>query len=185
MRPPRRQRLGYISRMDYRKGLVETLKAIKDFDVELHIACDVNEKAYSMRRICEYIEASGIGHKLHWHGFCIGPRKDTFYEHCDAVIMSSFYEPFCYVVMEPLAYGKPVITANNGGSGEIVGPDYRYQYDPYSLTPSKNGFATVLGRFLTDPAEQVVAETEKLIERLPLFSGRRMVTDYQKLLAAL
>ena len=185
VRPPRKQRFGYISRMDYRKGLLETLKVVRDFDVELHIASDVNEKAYSLRRITEYIEASGVGSKLHCHVFCIGPRNRAFYEYCDAVIMSSFYEPFCYVVLEPLAYGKPVIVANNGGSGEIVGPDYRYQFDPYAPRTGPTGFATVFARFLDDPAERIVEETQALITRLPLFSGHRMVDNYQKLLATL
>jgi len=179
--PPRKSRLGFAARMDYRKGLIETLKAIRYLDVELHLACDNADRIYYLRRVNEYIYATGIANRLHWHGFCIGERKKAFFEYCDVVVMPSLYEPFCYVVIEPLAYGKPVIVANNGGSGEIVGPDYRYQYDPYS----RDGYAEALRRFLEDPVERIVEETQHLVERLPLFDGRRMVENYRALLRAL
>jgi len=176
-----RLRLGYIARMDYRKGLLETLKAIRRLDVDLHVACDTGEPIYT-HLINEYLEAvEELQGRVHWHGFCIGERKKAFFDYVDVVVMPSLYEPFGYTVMEAVMHGKPLIVSNNSGMREIVGPDYAYQFDPYDLPT----YIAMLRRYLEEPSEAIVAQMERLIERLSLFEGKAMVRKYQEFLKSL
>lgn len=179
--PSRKLRLGFMARMDYRKGLLETIKVIRDLDVELHVATNVGDRVYYLPRINEFLDATGIRSKVHWHGFCVGARKQAFFDYVDAMLVPSLYEPFCYVPLEAVAAGKPVIVANNGGTAEIVGKDYAYQFNPYL----PGDYAKVLRQFLDDSPETVVEKMNVLLGRLPLFSGKLMVDKYHALLETL
>src|SRR5215472_3004951 len=114
----------------------------------------MQDKRY-MILLNDYIAATGIGDRLHWHGFCVGERKAAFFDYVDAVVVPSLWEPFGYTAIEPLIYGKPVIVANNSGMAEIVGPDYAYQFNPFSI---REHFE-MIERCLNDPPATVFDET--------------------------
>lgn len=175
-----RNKLGFIGRMDYRKGLLETLKIMRHFDFHLHIASNVDDKPY-LQRINEYIAAASLESRVHWHGFCVERRKQAFFELVDAVVVPSLYEPFGYVVIEPIVAGTPVITANNGGMAEIIG-DYAYQFHPYALHEQRDAIA----RFLADPPETIERETSELMKLVrERCDSRKMVEKYRALFESL
>ena len=172
-----RMRLGHIARGDYRKGLLETLRAIRQIpEVELHVACNTADFRHQTL-VNDYLEATGIGNRVHFHGFCAGPRKDAFFAHVDAIVVSSLWEPFGYTVIEPALYGRTVITANNSGPLEIVGEDYAYQFDPFVIEEQ----VVAIRRFMSDPQSVIGAEFDKLASRLRAFDGQRMVEQYDDL----
>jgi len=180
--PPRaeRRRLGHIGRLVDRKGLLQTLKAMRDLDAELHIAADVDNRSY-VQHVNNYLDGHQLGRRVFFHGFCVGARRTAFFAYVDAVVVSSLWEPFGYTTIEPVLHGTPVIVANNSGPGEIVGPDYRYRFNPFLIADQ----ARVLREFLDDPSEQIVDEFGKLVGRLPMFDATVMVKKYQKLFNAL
>ena len=174
-----RIRIGHIARGDYRKGLLETLKAVRRIpEVELHVACNIADRRYQIL-LNDYIETTGVGNRVHFHGFCVGARKDAFFAQVDAIVVSSLWEPFGFTAIEPALYGKTVIVANNSGPREIVGDDYAYQFNPFVIEEQ----VVAIRRFLSDPPAAVGAEFAKLAARLPAFDGKRMVADYEKLVA--
>ncbi|SHF05329.1 Glycosyltransferase involved in cell wall bisynthesis [Thermoanaerobacter uzonensis DSM 18761] len=176
---PTRRNFGFIGRLDYRKGLLECIKAFKKIDGELHIACD-NQDPFYLSAILNYIEAAEMQNKIHFYGWCHGERKKAFLNSLDALIIPSLYEPFGYVVLEAINAKTPVITSRNGGISEIIG-EYKYTFDPYQEGELEKAIKT----FQEDTVEEIEKEMEKLYKRKELFTAQKMVEKYTDLFNSL
>ncbi|MGN0375274.1 MAG: glycosyltransferase family 4 protein [Butyrivibrio sp.] len=170
-----RRIFGYIGRTDYRKGILECLKAIRNTDAELHLACPKNDSLY-IEKILLYIEAANMYDRVQFHGWCVGKRKENFLNSLDALIVPSLYEPFGYVVLEGILHGLPVISSNNGGPEEIL-QGYRYTYDPYS----DNGLKDTIEMFRNDSDTVINGQQQILMDNLTRFHARDMAANYEKL----
>lgn len=170
-----RRIFGYIGRMDYRKGILECIKAFKNIDGELRLACPNNDRVY-LNRILDYIEGAGLTNKVSFYGWCIGKRKENFLNSLDALIIPSLYEPFGYVALEAMLYGLPVISSNNGGLDEIL-KDYKYKFNPYQ----KGAMEDQIKIFIEDSNEEVKRQQEILIDALGRFSAENMVNQYNQI----
>lgn len=166
---------GYIGRMDYRKGILECIKAFKNIDGELRIAC-ANNDPYYFSTLIQYIEAANMQDKVRFFGWCMGARKESFMNSLDALIIPSLYEPFGYVVVEGMKCGIPIITSRNGGIGEIV-QDYKYQYDAYE----EYELVDIINLFKEDSDECISKEVEYLQEQLKKFTAENMIEKYLKI----
>lgn len=174
-----RKIFGYIGRMDYRKGILECIKAFKNIDGELRVACS-NSEPYYFNKLLDCIEMGDMQEKVNFYGWCVGARKESFLNSLDALIIPSLYEPFGYVVVEAMNYGLPVISSHRGGLGEIVG-EYKYKYNPYGATDLHD---TII-RFQEDSKENIKEQQIFLNERLKYFSVERMIESYNNVFSEL
>ncbi|WP_410496930.1 glycosyltransferase family 4 protein [Cellulosilyticum sp. ST5] len=163
---------GYIGRMDYRKGILECIKAFKDIDGELRIAC-ANNDPYYFSTLLQYIEAANMNDKVRFMGWCMGARKDSFLNSLDALIIPSLYEPFGYVVVEGMKWGIPIISSRNGGISEII-QDYKYQYDAYE----QDELIDIIKLFQKDSDEYINKEVTYLEVQLQNFTVEKMIEKY-------
>lgn len=170
-----RKIFGFIGRLDYRKGLLECIKAFKKIDGELNIACDNQDPLY-LSTILDYIEAADLHNRIHFYGWCHGERKKSFLNSLDAFIIPSLYEPFGYVVLEAINNRIPIIASTGGGIPEIIG-DYKYTFDPYEEGELEKTIKT----FQEDSIEEIKQELEKLYKRKELFTSQKMMDKYTKL----
>lgn len=108
-------RFGFIGRLDPTKGIEQLIEAFLAADLhnaELWIAGSgkqhVEERMHSKTRDPR---VRFLGH--------VAPRE--FYPQVDAVVVPSLYnEPLGLVVVEALAFGKPVIGSRRGGIPEMI-----------------------------------------------------------------
>ena len=170
-----RKIFGYIGRMDYRKGILECVKAFKNIDGELRIACPKNDDGYAMQ-IMNYIEAANMESKVKFYGWCVDKRKDNFLKSLDCLIIPSMYEPFGYVALEGMQYGLPLISSNNGGLDEIL-EGYKYKYNPYINGQLENKIM----EFQKDDNEEVFRQQKILLRNLEHFTAEGMAKEYIKL----
>ena len=161
--------------MDYRKGILECIKAIKNIDAELWLACPNNDSLY-LNTILTYIEAAGMQDKIKFLGWCMGERKENFLKSIDVLMIPSLYEPFGYVAIEAMTYGLPVISSNNGGLGEIL-EGYKYQYYPYN----ENELSEQIKAFQNDSNEVIEKQQKILINKLDEFSTEKMCEKYKEI----
>ncbi|MEW9698466.1 glycosyltransferase family 4 protein [Paenibacillus sp. SI8] len=174
-----RIKLGYIGRLDYRKGILECLMAIKELHAELWIASGNDDPTY-LASLISYIDGANMKERVHFLGWCSGERKRGFIQSLDALVVPSLYEPFGYVVLEAMNEQIPLICSTGGGIGEIVG-NYRYSYDPYESGALRN---TIL-QFQMDDAEVIETETMNLFKRTCLFTSEQMCENYSTLFNSL
>lgn len=174
-----RKIFGYIGRMDYRKGIMECIKELRDIDGELRIACSKNDDNY-LEKILNYIEGANIQKKVRFYSRCVKKRKENFLNSLDALIIPSLYEPFGYVALEAMERGLIVISSNNGGLDEIL-EGYKYKYDPYKV-----GELNKIIRQFQEDSNEIIEEQQKILLRnLRRFSAKEMVGEYEKIYAEL
>ncbi|KAA8998757.1 glycosyltransferase family 4 protein [Paenibacillus spiritus] len=174
-----RRIFGFLGRMDYRKGLLECVKAFRRVDGELRIASG-REDPQHLSEILLYRETAELTGKVRFLGWCQGERKQSFLNSLDALIIPSLYEPFGYVVLEAMDAGIPVICSCRGGIAEIIG-DYRFQFDPYVEGSMENAIRD----FQEADEETWVRELSGLQQRKSLFSASRMHDAYRALFSGL
>jgi glycosyltransferase involved in cell wall biosynthesis len=115
----RRGVLGYCGRLVPRKHpeYVQMLLLEPDFEAfEVMIA----GKAFS-RYARDLIGQLGIEQRVHYLGWCAGPRLDAFFDAIDVLVQPSIYEPFGLAALEAAARGIPVVCGEVGGLIEVLG----------------------------------------------------------------
>lgn len=170
-----RKIFGYIGRADYRKGILECIRELKNIDCELRIACPKNDEAY-IKSIMEYIEAADMQDRVTLYGWCVGKRKENFINSLDALIIPSLYEPFGYVALEAMQYGLPVITSNNGGLDEIF-EGYRYKYNPYK----RGELEKQIIDFKNSTDEEIRMQQEIMLKNMRRFTSEEMSRKYKEI----
>lgn len=112
--------IGFISRIDPKKGLDLLIKALSrvEFNYRLQIAGTGNE---------EYVESlkqlaldCGNSDKIDWVGWKNTTEKFAFFASIDLFALTSHDENFAAVVIESLSVGTPVFLSNRVGLSEYV-----------------------------------------------------------------
>ena len=112
--------IGFLSRIDPKKGLDLLIKALSkvDFKYKLQIAGDGNETyVASLKQIA--LE-SGNDQNLEWVGWKNGDDKFDFLSHLDLFALTSYNENFAVVVVEALSVGTPVLLSDKVGLYKYV-----------------------------------------------------------------
>lgn len=170
-----RRNMGYIGRMDYRKGILECVKELKNTEANLMLACPNNDIRY-LNRILEYIKAADMEDRVTFYGWCVGERKENFLNSLDALIIPSLYEPFGYVALEAMKKGLLVISSNNGGLDEILS-GYKYKYSPYE----EGALERVVNEFINDDESVLATQQSILLNNLKKFTVENMINDYNSI----
>jgi glycosyltransferase involved in cell wall biosynthesis len=141
-------RLGYLGRLDEKKGIENLLAAIgllgerSGPQVMLAIA-GAGEPAYeaSLRR---RIDELGIGGVVTMLGGVRGDDKTRFFANQDVIVVPSYTENFGIVVAEALAHGIPVIASRGTpwAELEVNGCGLWVNNDPASLAESVTRIAS-------------------------------------------
>jgi glycosyltransferase involved in cell wall biosynthesis len=64
------------------------------------------------------VRSSDIRHRVHAPGHV--QNVNDFYATADVCMLTSYFEPFGYCVLEAMQFGVPVVAFNNGGPAEII-----------------------------------------------------------------
>ena len=168
-----RRVFGYIGRTDYRKGILESIKAFSKIDAIYRLACPKNDNSY-VERILTYVEGANMQERVQFCGWCMGERKEAFLNSLDALIIPSLYEPFGYVALEAMQRGLPVICSRNGGLDEIL-EGYKYMFNPYI----EGELEAQLEAFMNDSNEEIEKQQQILMQNLERFSSAIMVKNYE------
>jgi glycosyltransferase involved in cell wall biosynthesis len=147
--PPRPFRLGYVGRLEWRKGvhvLLEAMQWVPD-GVELHVhGTGPDEDA--LRTLAEFL---GVADRVRFHGFTPHGELPEVYRSFHALAVPSqttpsWVEQFGRVVVEAMASGVPVIGSDSGSIPEVVG-------DAGIVVPEADAraWATAIGALADDP----------------------------------
>ncbi|GKT10734.1 glycosyltransferase family 4 protein [Desulforhabdus sp. TSK] len=164
------------------KGHLELLDALGRSRVKLdpRIQILLAGEGPLQEKISRRIHALGLHHHFHFLGFQSHLCK--YYQMSDLVLLPSQAEAFGYVLLEAMAFSKPIVATRVGGIPELVLdgyngvlidpdrltvlPEYLNQYlhqPSYLQTLGRNGRATVECRFTL---KQMVRKTEKVYETI-------------------
>lgn len=107
--------IGFLSRIDPKKGLDVLLKALSkvSFPFELRIAGS-GEDIY-VQSLKSLAEDLGITSNISWLGWKNGADKFDFLADIDLFALTSHSENFAIVVIESLSVGTPVLVSNQVG----------------------------------------------------------------------
>jgi glycosyltransferase involved in cell wall biosynthesis len=112
--------LGFLSRIDPKKGLELLLPALAqvNFDYRLKIAGS-GEEAYisSLQALAREL---GIAENIEWCGWKAGEEKYQFLRGVDLFVLTSHNENFANTVIESLAVGTPVLLSKGVGLADYV-----------------------------------------------------------------
>lgn len=112
--------IGFLSRIDPKKGLDVLLQALSkvSFDFELRVAGS-GEKSYvdSLQLLAQTL---GIEKKIAWVGWKKGEDKFEYLAGVDLFALTSHSENFAIVVIESLSVGTPVLISNQVGLHTFV-----------------------------------------------------------------
>ena len=117
-----RRIIGYIGRLNARKGLDTLVQSFKDLNEtmdDLALVLAGPDDGYG-RRIQAMVNDLDLRRDVVFPGLVTSPEKLELFIDSDVIVYPSQHEIFGLVPFEALACGRPVIVANDSGCGEIV-----------------------------------------------------------------
>lgn len=112
--------IGFLSRVDPKKGLDVLIKALSkvNFEYKLMVAgAGEDEYVNSLKQLSIDV---GNSDKIEWVGWKNGDAKFDFFSKLDLFALTSHSENFAIVVIESLSVGTPVLVSNNVGLFRFV-----------------------------------------------------------------
>jgi len=171
-------RIGCVSRLESLRGLEYLIKAVailrKEFDdIDLVIVGEGSQREH-LQWVAEQL---GVDNDVKFVGY-----KDNFVDWIcdfDVFVLPSLRESLGLILVEALAYGRPVIATNIGGIPEIIENNIGgVLVEPQNPRALANAIYT-LKRDPIRARELARAGREKIIEQ---FSLNKMLEEYKKIL---
>ena len=110
----------YVGRIDWNKGLAYAVKAmprLKELGFTLVI---VGEDAGYQKKLEQCIRQAGVNQSVIFTGKVSDAMVLSAYAACTFFILPAFYEGLPTVVLEAMAYKKPVIATAAGGTKHVI-----------------------------------------------------------------
>ncbi len=167
---------GFLGRCDERKGLRELCAAMQQTPGMLEIGCSQDNCEYE-QQVKNLIYELGLNSRIHWRGWLDGSGKRAFWERIEALIVPSLWEPYGYVALEAIKHGVLPLVSQNGGMTEIVGPDYRYTFNPWI----QSSLIDCILRFITDDLATVEREFANAAFQANLLTAMQMAESLREL----
>jgi glycosyltransferase involved in cell wall biosynthesis len=143
--------------------LIEALARVREqgFDVSLVI---VGGRGWLEDPIYEMLRKTGMQEFVHFTGFADEADLPVLYSGAACVAFPSLYEGFGFPILEGMACGVPVVTANVSSLPEVAG-DAALMVDPYDIEAISDAISRVLN-------ESVLRQTliAKGYERAKMFT---------------
>ncbi len=154
----------YVGRIDWNKGLDYVIKAmphLRELGLTLVI---VGEDAGYQKKLEALIDQVGVTQSVIFTGKVSDALVLSAYAACTLFILPSFYEGLPTVVLEAMAYKKPVIATRTGGTQHVI-------------TDGVNGFLIEYGDPLTifDAVKKVLAAD---LEKIGTHAREKVKTKY-------
>ncbi len=114
--------ISYAGRLNPTKGLDRLVKAfalvINEVPGKLLIA---GKDQGSLRMVMKLSKRLNILERVMYLGILPHKKMPEFYAASDVVVIPSLYETFCFVALEAMACGRPVIASKAGSLPEVIG----------------------------------------------------------------
>lgn len=113
-------RLGFLGRIDAKKGIENLLRAITTLPADTS-SLDIygaGEPSY-IRSLEDLARHLGVSQKVNFRGMVDGKSKSAALESMDVLVVPSYTENFALVVAEALAHGTPVVASTGTPWKEI------------------------------------------------------------------
>lgn len=125
--------VGTMGRFEAKKGFedfIEALSLLKSRNVEFRaiIGGDGEDKA----KLHALANKNGLNDTITWPGWV--QDKTAFFQDCDIFCLPSRHEPFGIVLLEAMAYGKPIVSTDAEGPREVLTHDHDALIVPRSNT---------------------------------------------------
>lgn len=123
----------YVGTIEPRKNLGRLMAALaqaRAAGIPHHLVC-VGPYGWSSRDLTGLIERLGLASSVHFTGYVPFEDLPAIYNLGELFVFPSLYEGFGLPVIEAMACGTPVITANSSSLGEVAG-DAAITVDPSS-----------------------------------------------------
>ncbi len=170
----------YVGTIEPRKNLDRLMEAFaqaRAAGIPHHLVC-VGPYGWSSRDLSSHIERLGISSCVHFTGYVPFADLPGLYNLGEFFVFPSLYEGFGLPVVEAMACGTPVITANTSSLLEIAA-DAAETIDPSSV----DALAQAIRRLAEDKAWRTEL-TQRGLARAKTFSwtrtAREMLSVYQR-----
>jgi glycosyltransferase involved in cell wall biosynthesis len=112
--------IGFLSRIDPKKGLDVLIKALANFTVPFKLLIAGSGEDTYVESLKQLTIDCAIEQKVEWVGWKNGEAKFDFLTSLDLFALTSHSENFAIVVVESLSVGTPVLLSNNVGLYKYV-----------------------------------------------------------------
>ena len=162
-----RPRTGLVfawGRVQYEKGFQVLARAISALRYRVAgLDCMIAGRGSYLPELQSQIDIAGVGDLVELPGFLSDNELRAAIHRAGCVVIPSLYEPFGVVALEALAAGAPLIVADTGGLGELVGgTGSALLFEPGNAAE----LADCIERVLTDVAlaDELVAHGKELLQ---------------------
>lgn len=124
--------------------LVEALARLGDEFEDVHLVI-AGGKGWLDAPIYQAVQETGLSNRVHFIGFADDADIPALYSGAVLTAYPSLYEGFGFPILESMACGTPVLTANVSSMPEVAG-DAAVMVNPYEVASIEDG----LRRLLTD-----------------------------------
>ncbi|MCC6243806.1 MAG: glycosyltransferase family 4 protein [Gemmatimonadaceae bacterium] len=146
-----RQDVLFVGRLNAQKGVADLVRALAH-PALAHAALDVVGDGPDHDALHALASASGVSHRIRWHGTVTPDQLVPLYQRAAAVAMPSHNEGLGLVAVEAQMCGAPVVAYNSGGLPDVVRPS---EGGTLVSPGDVEGLAAALGALVNDPAEAV------------------------------
>lgn len=151
--------------------LLEALKAVAEKVPTVKLMIIGEDRAYPSQNIGERIKRLGLGNRVVWLDYVPEDDLILLYNVADLFAYPSSYEGFGLPILEAMACGTPVITANLSSLPEVAGDSALY-VDPTSVSEMASAMVKVL------TGEQIAESlSQRGLQRANSFSWREAAQE--------
>ena len=161
----------YLGTLQPRKNLERLLQAYAQLSGDVPALVLAGAKGWYFERIAAAIAALGLGERVFLPGYVPDEDVPALLTGALALVFPSLYEGFGLPVLEAMACGTPVVTANTSSLPEVVG-EAGLLVDPLRV----DEIAAAMQRLLADEALRAELSRRGL-ERAGLFSWDRCARE--------
>ena len=172
--------IGYIGRLSEEKGIKYLLEAISILNLDIPVKALIIGEGPQRKDLEDLVKERGIEEKVIFTGF----QKDTenWLSVLDVFVLPSLTEGTPMALLEAMACGTPVVTANTASLPEVAG-EAALLVDPYNV----EALAEAMQRVLSDH-ELALDLRRRGFERAAQFTwertARQTISVYQQVLEA-
>ncbi len=147
-------RLLFVGRLIRTKGARDGIRALAEL-ADLPVVLDIVGDGFD-RAACETLVAElGLRERVRFHGARPRAEVDDFYRRADVFLFPSYREPGGNVPFEAMAWGLPLIVADAGGPGHVVGDDIGIRVPVTDPSGYARDLAAAIRALAGDPARRL------------------------------
>jgi glycosyltransferase involved in cell wall biosynthesis len=113
-------KIGFLSRIDRKKGLELLLEALSGIEVPFELSVAGSGEASYLEELKALCVKLKIQSRIRWVGWLEGDEKFAFLRSIDLFVLTSLNENFANVVVEALSSGTPVLLSDHVGLADFV-----------------------------------------------------------------